>query len=55
MTTTTTADLLPEDYDECIACGGARGGADRFFCEVCLEQGAPEELLKDSPFFRHDE
>ncbi len=47
--------ITADEFDNCIACGRGRGGADRFFCEVCLDNGAPEELLNDCPFFSSDD
>ena len=47
--------ITDDEFDNCIACGRGRGGADRYFCEVCLDNGAPEMVLNDSPFFTTDE
>jgi len=53
MTTFSQFDIT--DFDPCIACGRGRGGADAHFCEVCLDNGRPEMVLNDSPFFTTDE
>ncbi|MHB8509771.1 MAG: hypothetical protein ACYDGR_14185 [Candidatus Dormibacteria bacterium] len=47
--------ITADEFDNCIACGRGRGGADRFFCEVCVDNGAPEEVLDDFLFFASDE
>ena len=43
------------EFESCIACGRGRGGTDAYYCEVCLDNGAPEMVLNDSPFFTSDE
>ena len=53
MTTFSQFDMT--EFDSCIACGRGRGGADAYFCEVCLDNGAPELILNDSPFFTTEE
>ena len=52
---TTFSQFDTPEFDSCIACGRGRGGADAYYCEVCLDNGAPEMVLNDSPFFTTDE
>lgn len=57
MTNSSTAVTVEREEweEECIGCDRARAGADRFFCEVCLEEGGPLVLAEESPFFVSDE
>ena len=53
MTTFSQFDM--SHFESCIACGRGRDGSDAYYCDVCLDNGAPEMMLNDAPFFTADE